>query len=427
MTRLAIDGGRPLRSTPFPVYQTLGREERDAVNQVLDSGVLSQFLGTWSADFHGGPRVQELERRWAEYFGVRHAISVNSATSGLYAAVGALGLSFGDEVIVSPYTMSASAAGIMLYNGVPVFADIDPVTYCLSPEAVRRAITPRTRAIMIPDIFGHPADFDAFQQLAREHDLMLIEDAAQAPGAKYQGRWAGTLGHMGVFSLNYHKTIHSGEGGVIVTDDDALADRLRLIRNHGEAVVKGMGRPDLGHLIGFNYRMTEIEAAIATVQLRRLESLTTPRLEAAAYLHERWSDLPGITPAEAAPDCRHAWYVMALQVDATVLGASRDWLVEALLAEGVPFGRGYVEPLYLQPIYQQRAFAAAAGSKVCYDRGLCPVTEAMHFERLMTTSLIHSGMGPGDLATVATALIKVIEGAERSPSRAERSVLAGVA
>ncbi|HTO73242.1 MAG TPA: DegT/DnrJ/EryC1/StrS family aminotransferase, partial [Gemmatimonadales bacterium] len=375
MTRLAIDGGRPIRSTPFPVYQTMGREERDAVNRVLDSGVLSQFLGTWSADFNGGPRVQELERKWAEYFGVRHAISVNSATSGLYAAIGALDLNPGDEVIVSPYTMSASAAGIMLYNGVPVFADIDPATYCLSPASVRRAITPRTRAIMIPDIFGHPADFDAFQLLAREHGLVLIEDAAQAPGARYRGRWAGTLGHMGVFSLNYHKTIHSGEGGVIVTDNDDLADRLRLIRNHGEAVVKAMGAPHLSHIIGFNYRMTEIEAAIATVQLGRLEGLTTPREEATAYLRERWAGLPGITPATTATDCRHAWYVMALQVDSAELGTTRDWLVEALAAEGVPFGRGYVEPLYLQPIYQQRAFAAATGSRVSYARGLCPVTE----------------------------------------------------
>ncbi len=427
MTRLAIDGGRPLRSAPFPVYQTMGREERDAVNGVLDSGVLSQFLGTWSADFHGGPRVQELERTWAEYFGVRHAISVNSATSGLYAAIGALNLTPGDEIIVSPYTMSASAAGIMLYNAVPVFADIDPATFCLSPASVRRAITPRTRAIMIPDIFGHPADFDAFQLLAREHGLVLIEDAAQAPGAKYRGRWAGTLGHMGVFSLNYHKTIHSGEGGVIVTDSDDLADRLRLIRNHGEAVVKGMGASHLSHIIGFNYRMTEIEAAVAAVQLGRLEGLTTPREEATAYLRERWAGLPGIIPATTAADCRHAWYVMALQVDSAELGATRDWLVEALAAEGVPFGRGYVEPLYLQPIYQQRAFAAAAGSKVSYERGLCPVTESMHFERLMTTALIHSCLSRSDLATVATALIKVIEGAPRSASRAERAEPAGVA
>ena len=315
----------------------------------------------------------------------------------------------------------------MLYNAVPVFADIDPVTYCLSPEAARRAVSPRTRAIMIPDIFGHPADFDAFQLLARQHNLVLIEDAAQAPGARYRGRWAGTLGHMGVFSLNYHKTIHSGEGGVIVTDDDALADRLRLIRNHGEAVVQGMGATDLAHLIGFNYRMTEIEAAIATVQLGRLEQLTTPRLEATAYLRERWSGIPGLTSAVSAADCRHAWYVMAIQVDAAELGADRDWLVEALAAEGVPFGRGYVEPLYLQPIYQQRAFAAAADSPVSYARGICPVTESMHFERLMTTALIHSCMGPADLADVATALIKVVAGAGRSSSRLRRPAMAGAA
>lgn len=427
MSRLAIDGGRPLRDTPFPAYQTMGREERQAVNAVLDSGVLSQFLGTWSSDFLGGPRVRCLEHEWAEYFGVRHAISVNSATSGLYATLGAVGLNPGDEVIVSPYTMSASAAGIMLYNAVPVFADIDPVSYCLSPEAAARAITARTRAIMIPDIFGHPADFDALSVLARKHNLVLIEDAAQAPGARYRGRWAGTLGHMGVFSLNYHKTIHSGEGGVIVTNDDHFADRLRLIRNHGEAVVKGMGASGLSHLIGFNYRMTEIEAAIATVQLGRLEKLTLPRLEAVAALRERWSGLPGLKVAEAPADCRHAYYVLALEIDAAELGAERDWLVDALAAEGVPFGRGYVEPLYLQPIYQERAFAAAAGSTVSYARGICPVTESMHYERLMTTALIHSCLSGRDLEDVGSSLLKVLEGAARSRSRLQRSTLVGAA
>jgi dTDP-4-amino-4,6-dideoxygalactose transaminase len=187
-------------------------------------------------------------------------------------------------------------------------------------------------------------------------------------------------------------------------------------------VIKGMGADHLAHLVGFNYRMTEIEAAIATVQLGRLESLTTPRLEAVEYLRERWAGLPGVRVADAPADCRHAYYVLALEVD-----ADRDWVVEALAAEGVGFGRGYVEPLYLQPLYQRRAFAAAKDSAVSYQLGLCPVTESMHYERLMTTALIHPGLGADDLADVAAALIKVIDGATDSPSRANRSIMAGAA
>ena len=263
MAKLAINGGKPLRTKPFPSYVSIGEEEKRAVLEVLESTVLSKFLGTWSADFYGGPRVQKLEQEWAEYFRVKHAVSVNSATSGLYAAVGAAGVGPGDEVIVSPYTMTASATAPLVYGAIPVFADIDPDIFCITPEAIRRCITPYTRAIIAVDLFGHPADMDEIIEVARQHNLMVIEDAAQAPGALYKGRYAGTLGDMGVFSLNYHKTVHCGEGGIVVTNDDNLAERVRLIRNHAEVVVKDKGVQNIVNMVGFNYRMTEIEAAIA--------------------------------------------------------------------------------------------------------------------------------------------------------------------
>jgi perosamine synthetase len=411
-SQLALFGGQPVRSRPFPRYNTIGAEEKHAVNEVLDSGVLSQFLGTWSPDFYGGSRVRKLESAWAEYFGAKNAVSVNSATSGLFAAVGAAGVGPGDEVIVSPYTMSASAVGVLLYGATPVFADIDPQTYCVSAETIQAVLTPRTRAILAVDLFGHPADFDAINALARQHHLTVIEDAAQAPGAKYKGRWAGCLADMGVFSLNYHKTIHSGEGGIIVTNDDALAERLQLIRNHGEVVVKAKGVTNLVNLIGFNYRMTEIEAAIATEQLKKLERLVAARVEAADFLRERWQRVPGLTPAGVQPGCRHGFYVLAVQYDAARLGVPRERFLQAVRAEGVPLAAGYVEPLYLQPIYQQRAFlcgpncARYAGS-VCYQQGICPTAERMHFERLFYTDLIHPGLSHVDLEDVAMAVEKV--------------------
>jgi perosamine synthetase len=417
-TKLAINGGRPVRTKPYPTYRTIGDEEKAVVMEVLDDGVLSKFLGTWSPDFFGGPRVQKLEREWVNYFKIKHAVAVNSATSGLYAAVGAAGVGPGDEIIVSPYTMSASATAALVYGAIPVFADIDAETFCMSPASIRSRITSRTKAIIAVDIFGHPADMEEIMTIATEHDLIVIEDAAQAPGAMLRGRYAGALAHMGVFSLNYHKTIHSGEGGVVVTNDDRFAERVQLIRNHAEVVVKGKGVTNLVNMIGFNYRMTEIEAAIASEQLKKLESLLSQRIAAADYLTSKLRDLQAITPPMVRPDVRHGYYVYAMRYDAALTGISRASFVAALKAEGAPASEGYVEPIYLQPLYQQRIGYGANGfpftspyyeGSVSYDRGICPVTERMHFEELIVTDICHANIAQEDLDDFANAITKVFE------------------
>jgi dTDP-4-amino-4,6-dideoxygalactose transaminase len=416
VTRLAIRGGRPVRSRPFPECNTIGAEEKAAVLEVLESGVLSRFVGVWGPDFLGGPRVRGLEAAWAEYFGAGYAVAMNSATSGLYAAVGAARIGPGDEVIVSPYTMSASAAAAVVYGAVPIFADIDPETFCLDPASVRRCVTPRTRAILAVDLFGHPAAWDELRAIGREHGLVLIEDAAQAPGARLGGRYAGTLGDLGVFSLNYHKTIHCGEGGVVVTDDRDLAERLRLIRNHGEAVVQASGTTDLVNLVGFNYRMTEIEAAIATEQLKKLESLVVPRVEAAAYLTERLAHFPGIHPPVTRPAVRHGFYVYPLRFDAQAAGMSRRDFAGALRAEGIPVHEGYVEPLYRQPMYREGVGFGRAGfpfrqpgqPAAAYPDGLCPVAERMHRRELLYLTLVHARITTADLDDVVAGFGKVL-------------------
>jgi len=417
MSKLAIHGGRPLRQAPFPTYVTLGEEEKRAVMEVMDSQVLSDFLGTWSDKFYGGSRVQALERAWEAYFGVKHAVSVNSATSGLYAAIGAAGIGPGDEVIVSPFTMSASATPPLVYGAVPVFADIDTETFCLDPVSVRQRITPQTRAIVVVDIFGHPAEMNEIMQIAQEHNLTVIEDTAQAPGAQYHGRWAGTLAHMGVFSLNYHKTIHCGEGGIIVTDDDELAERLRLIRNHAELVVRNKGTQNLVNMIGFNYRMTEIEAAIAGEQLKKLDPLVRARIEAAHYLTERLHGFPGITPPVEQPGIRHGYYVYAIRFDAAQIGVPREAFAAALKAEGVPVFEAAYEPLYLQPLYQQRIGFGRDGfpwtypgyrGSVSYERGICPVAERMHAKELLYTNICHASITRADLGDWLAAVDKVM-------------------
>jgi perosamine synthetase len=418
MPRLALNGGEPVRARPFPAYNPIGKEEKEAVMEVLDGAELSGFVGTWSKEFFGGPRVRRLEHDWTTHFGIQHAVSMNSATSGLYAAVGAAGAGPGDEVIVSPYTMTASATAALVYGSIPVFADIDPETFCITPESIRECITPRTRAIIVVDLFGHPAEMDEIMEIAHEHGITVIEDAAQAPGAMYKGRFAGTLADMGVYSLNYHKAIHCGEGGLVVTDDDGFAERLQLIRNHAEVVVKDKGVKNIVNMIGYNFRMTEIEAAIATEQLKKLDRLVESRIHAADYLRGHMADLHGIIPPHVRPRVRHGYYLFPIRYSAAEVGIPREKFVAAMNAEGIPLLNGYVEPIYLEPCYQQRIAFGKDGfpftypgykGTVHYEPGLCPVAERMYYRELMYTNICRAGVTDRDLDDFISALEKVAE------------------
>jgi perosamine synthetase len=419
---LAINGGTPVRTKLFPPYNTIGTEEKVAVQKVLDSGNLSQFLGAWSNDFFGGPTVRKLEEAWCKALDVNHAISVNSNTSGLFCAIGACGIQPGDEVIVSPYTMSASAIAPMVYGGVPVFADIDGDTFCLDPRSIEKNITPRTKAILVVHIFGHPAEMDAILAIAKKHKLMVIEDCAQSPMGKYKGRYVGTMGDIGVFSLNYHKHIHTGEGGIITTNNPKLAERIQLIRNHGENVVEAKGVTDLTNMIGYNYRMTEIEAAIGIEQLKKLPGLLQERLQNAEFLHAQLGSVKGLSSQPWLGDgSLHTFYVQTLRYNERAMGVHRDKFVLALkaelpsavLRETAPLvGGGYVKPLYLQPIYQQKAGKCSFNCShytgdVKYDKGLCPVAERMHFTELITHEYMRPGMAKTDLDDVVRAFEKV--------------------
>jgi dTDP-4-amino-4,6-dideoxygalactose transaminase len=425
-SKLALLGGPSIRTEPFPPYDVIGEEEKQAVLRVLDSGVLSRFLGAWHEDFYGGPEVLAFEREWAALSQVEHAVSVNSNTSGLYAAIGAAGVAPGDEVIVSPYTMAASATAALIFQGVPVFADIDPDTYCLSAETIRPKITPRTKAIIVVHIFGQSADMDPIMALAREHDLVVIEDCAQVPFATYKGRPVGSLGHMGVFSLNYHKHIHTGEGGVVTTNDARHAERLQLIRNHAEAVVGKKGVTDLVNMIGFNFRLGEIEAAIGREQLKKGPPLIRQRQENIRYLECQLDGLVGLRMPVVGEGSEHVYYKHTLDYDAAVTGVPRDKVVEALRAElpvtkrregeGPLIGVGYVKPIYLEPMYQARIAYGPHGypftsplykGAVDYSKGICPNVERAHFERVIIHEMMRPGMSEQDLDDVAAAFKKV--------------------
>lgn len=423
MPKLAIKGGNPIRTKLFPAYNTIGQEEKDAVLKVLDSGNLSQYLGAWTHDFLGGPNVRQLEEDWCALFGVKHSITVNSNTSGLFTAIGAIGIQPGDEVIVTPYSMSASAIAPLVYGGIPVFADIDPTTFCLDPKSIEANITPKTKAILVVHLFGNPADMDAIMVIAKKYNLYVIEDCAQAPLGKYKGQNVGTIGHLGIFSLNYHKHIHTGEGGVITTNDTNLAERCQMIRNHAENITAPREIKDLTNLIGYNYRMTEIECAIGIQQLKKLEFLLEQRLQNVAFLDQKLSQFPAFEILSPPSDNSiNTYYVYPVKFNSQVAGISRNSFVDALKAE-IPsailretaplIGAGYVKPIYLQPIYQQKAAwaynGALGGRNVSYHKGLCPVTEQMHFEVLFTHEYMRPGMQETDMQDVINAMEKIFE------------------
>jgi perosamine synthetase len=424
--RLAINGGQPIRTKPWLDNFTTGAEEKLAAGRVLDRGYLSLFEGSHTPDppfsFWGGPEVQELERQWCEYYGVRYAVSMNSATSGLYAAIGALGLGYGDEVIVSPYTMSACATCALVYGAIPIFADVSLDTGSLDPASIEAHLSERTRAIVVVHQFGIPADMDRILALARMHNLKIIEDCAQAHGARHRGKYVGTMGDIGVFSLNVNKTIQVGEGGVCTTNDEELRYRLALIRNHGEAVVGPADYQDIDNIIGFNYRLTEIAAAMAVEQLKKLAALNAVRVDYVNFLNRSLSTydfLQTPPPCAHGPGCRacqSTYYVYPLRYLPERLGCTREDFAKVINAEGLQFYQGYVKPLYLQPLYQRKQafkhgypFAAPENQRIAtnYYLGACPNAEKLHFEQMLINEHIRPPHSLKDMDDIVIAFQKV--------------------
>jgi len=418
MSTLALLGGDPVIDGELPPYPSMGEAEERAVVEVVRSGCLSGFFGSPGPEYLGGPKVREFEAAWAARWGIKHAVTVNSNTSGLIAAMGAIGIGPGDEVIVPPWTMSATAMAPLLWGGIPVFADIEDETFCLDVAAVRAAITDRTKAVMVVNLFGHPARLAELRTLCDEHGLKLIEDNAQAPLGAEHGRPTGTIGDIGIFSLNFHKHIHTGEGGICVTDDDDLAKRLQMLRNHGENMTEEWGLADITNMVGMNLRMTELSAAIGLCQLSAIDDHVEQRERLAETLSDGTRDLAGWTVPAVREGCRHNYYEWVVRYDADTVGISRELFSKALAAEGFPHFTAYLAPLYRLPLFQQRKAIGPDGfpftlTERTYPDGLCPVTERLHEQEAILFEPCAFDVNEATAEKLITAVRKVHAGRDQ--------------
>jgi len=329
--RLACEGGSPLRTHPFPTWPVWDVRDENALLSVLRSG----HWGEIESDVVG-----QFEERFAAFQQARHCVAVVNGTAALRIAYRALGVGYGDEVIVPPYTFIATASAVLEVGAVPVFADIDPDTYLLDPVAVAEAITPRTRAIVPVHVAGCPADMDAFRALAGRHGLRLVEDAAQAPGASWNGQGVGSLGDIGTFSFQASKNLNAGEGGAVVTNDPALAERIWSLHNVGRTRTGAWYHHEL---LGGNDRLTAFQAALLITQLDQLPQQMARREAGARYLDAALSSIEGIKPMVRQPQVTgHAHHLYMFAYDSGAFGGlSRDGFVRALLAEGIPCSAGY--------------------------------------------------------------------------------------
>ncbi|MEU5423220.1 DegT/DnrJ/EryC1/StrS family aminotransferase [Streptomyces sp. NPDC001407] len=355
--KLAMQGGARSvpRSLRIPAWPRVTEADEAAVMRAVASG---RFTSASS----GEQEIESLEREWAAAVGTKHCVMVSNGTAAISVALGALDIQPGDEVIVPALSFIASAVAPLHILAVPVFVDIDPRTFNVTPEAVEAAITPRTRAIVVVHLHGLPVDMTEILAVADKHGIPVVEDAAQAHGAVYQGRTVGSLGAINTFSLNVSKNLATcGEGGLITTDDDRLARRALMLRQFGELIPKQGERSYVGHMLGFNHKPNAIQAAFTRSQLERLPEEAKIRDENVRYFLERLSALPGLLTPHVPEDRTHAWHILRFRVDPAALGldpalagALRASLMRALRAEGVPAGHYQMMSLPQQRVFQEQ-------------------------------------------------------------------------
>jgi perosamine synthetase len=313
-------------------------EEIQAVTDVLKSGMLAQ-----------GKIVEKLEQEFASYIGVKYAIATNSGTSALHTALASLGIGKDDEVITTDFSFLASASCILMQQAKPVFCDIDPYTYNIAADIILDKITDKTKAILPVHLYGQSCDMSTINKIACEYDLFVVEDACQAHGAEYKSKKVGSIGDVGCFSLYPTKNITTGEGGIITTNDNFMAEKARLFRSHGQS------ERYLHDSFGYNYRMTDILAAIGLVQLKKLDQWNSKRRANARYLTSKFEKINGVTPPYISPYVKHAFHQYTVKIEDS-FSLSRDDFTKYLKNKGISFGIHYPLPIHQQPVFQKLGY-----------------------------------------------------------------------
>jgi len=321
----------------------LNEQEQKAVHKVIESQMLSLLAGN---------EVNSFEKEFADYIGVKHAVGVNSGTAALHIALASLDIGPGDEVIIPPFTFIATGSSILHNNAIPIFADIDEKSYTLDPESVKKQITNKTKAIVPVHLAGITTDMQPLREIAHDKDIFIVEDACQAHGARYKGQKVGAIGDLGAFSFYPSKNMTTGEGGMITTNNDELAEQCRLIRHHGEPSWYVYNR------LGWNYRMTEIQGAIGRVQLSKLDEFIKIRNENAKYLTDKVDEIKGITPPYVPEYCEPAFNYWIGRIQPEIIGLNKAQFLEKYPKSKI---------LYPKPLYKTKLFQ----EKIAYPKG-CP-------------------------------------------------------
>ena len=396
--RLAIHGGSRARETPFPPRRRHGERDLQYLREVIESDVLFYFAGT---------KVFEFQKRFAQMYGRKYCIACSSGTAAMHIAIAALQLPPGSEVLLPAITDMGSVTG-MLYQGlIPVFADADADTLNLDPDSVRRSITDRTGAIVVVHHSGLAADMDAMHAIAEEAGIPLVEDCAQALGAKYHGRLAGTMGVIAAFSLNHFKHIDCGSGGMVLTDDDGMRYFASLFLDKCYQREEKTRNP---FFLAPNYQMTELQGAVALAQLERLREIVTTRNRLGNQLNRLLHGVPGVTPQHVPEGCEHTYFLYLFRLDSEQLGCTADEFSKALEAEGVPNEARLItggRPVYLYDLFQNQS--AFPGTHYpfgrAYPRGTCPVAEEA-FDHWITMN-IYESYSEVNIREIASAVRKV--------------------
>lgn len=403
---IAFLEGKPVRTKPYPKWPLFTQKDKDDLSAVLDDGRMASITG---------PTVKDFEDKFAEKFDVKYALATANGVTALHLALSALKIGPGDEVIVPAHTFIGTAIPVLMANAIPVFVDVEIDTFNIDPEKIEEAITDKTKAIMPVHLNGLPAEMDKIKKIAKKNNLFVIEDACQAHGAYYKEKKIGTLGHIACFSFFEDKVMTTGEGGMLVTDNEEYYELARCVRSYGEGLVSNIGDRKYEHMIlGFNYRMGALSAALGINQIDRLDEMVEKRNKNAKYLIQNLSGIEGIITPKEFDYVKNSYYKFVSRIDKKIIGIDLETFIEALKAEGIPATPRYPKPLPLQKVFKEKCGYGNTdcpygcdkyGKEPAFTSGNWPVAEKVGEEAIVL--LVHPSVEEDDLKDVVKSVDKV--------------------